>query len=138
MLHNTSRRSFLKNSTLALAGAAIMPDHVMSAFKRKEIVGIQLYSVRDDMKKDPLATLKQLASFGYKYVEHANYDNRKFYGYSPKEFKKVLHDLGMKMLSGHTRLNPEHWDESKKDFTDAWKVFHIKVCIRILIFLDFP
>jgi hypothetical protein len=46
-------------------------------------VGIQLYSVRDEMKKDPLGTLKQIASIGYKHVEHANYVNRKFYGYSP-------------------------------------------------------
>jgi sugar phosphate isomerase/epimerase len=25
------------------------------------------------------------------------------------------------MLSGHTRMDPGHWDETKKDFTDAWK-----------------
>ena len=31
---------------------------------------------------------------GYKYVEHANYVNRKFYGYSPSEFRKILDDLG--------------------------------------------
>lgn len=84
-------------------------------------MGIQLYSIRDDMKKDPLGSLKQLAGMGYKYVEHANYADRKFYGYTPLEFKKVLSDLGMKMLSGHTRLDPVHWDESKKDFTDVWK-----------------
>ena len=39
---------------------------------------------------------------GYKNVEHANYVNRKFYGYAATEFKKMLQDLGMKMPSGHT------------------------------------
>ena len=73
------------------------------------------------MGKDPLGTLKQLAGYGYKYVEHANYNNRKFYGYSAQEFKKILDDLGMKMHSGHTVLRKEHWDDSKKDFNDAWK-----------------
>jgi sugar phosphate isomerase/epimerase len=73
------------------------------------------------MKKDPLGTLKQLADMGYKNVEHANYVDRKFYTYSAKEFKKVLNDLGMKMPSGHTVLGKKHWDESKNDFTDAWK-----------------
>ena len=45
--------------------------------------------------KDPLGTLKQLAAMGYVYLEHANYIDRKFYGYSAPEFKKVLDDLGL-------------------------------------------
>jgi sugar phosphate isomerase/epimerase len=89
--------------------------------KDKELVGIQLYSVRADMGKDPLGTLKQLAAMGYKHVEHANYINRKFYGYTPSEFKKILDDLGIKMPSGHTVLGSQHWDPAKKEFTDLWK-----------------
>lgn len=73
------------------------------------------------MRKDPLATLKAVAEMGYKNVEHANYANRKFYGYTATEFKKVLADLGMKMPSGHTVMGANHWDATKKDFTDTWK-----------------
>jgi len=73
------------------------------------------------MKKDPEGTLKQLAKIGYKHVEHANYIDRKFYGYTPAEFKKILDGLGLKMPSGHTVMGKKHWDEGKKDFTDAWK-----------------
>jgi len=58
---------------------------------------------------------------GYKYVEHANYVDRKFYGYGAADFKKLLADLGMEMKSGHTVMNSKHWDDSKKDFTDLWK-----------------
>ena len=54
-------------------------------------------------------------------MEHANYNDRKFYGYPVKEFKKLLDDLGMKMPSGHTTLKMEHWDSAKKDFTVEWK-----------------
>jgi sugar phosphate isomerase/epimerase len=86
-----------------------------------ELMGLQLYSVRDDMKKDPKGTLKQLANIGYKNVEHANYVERKFYGFAPKEFRKILDDLGLKMPSGHTVMGKQHWDEAKKDFTDLWK-----------------
>jgi len=85
------------------------------------ILGLQLYSVRDDMKKDPLGTLKQLSAMGYKNVEHANYVDRKFYGYSATDFKKILADLGLKMPSGHTVMSGTDWDESKKDFSDKWK-----------------
>jgi sugar phosphate isomerase/epimerase len=117
----TSRRSFIKNSAVILAGSALLSKTAWAASKPSEIIGLQLYSVRDDMKKDPLGTLTQLAKIGYKHVEHANYIDRKFYGYSAKEFKKVLDDLGLKMPSGHTVMGKNHWDTAKKDFTDSWK-----------------
>jgi len=118
---NNSRRTFLKNSAFAAAGASLLSKLSFIDPADAEIVGIQLYSVRADMTKDPLGTLKQLAAMGYKNVEHANYNNGKFYGYSPTEFKKILDDLGMKMPSGHTVMGSLHWDETKKEFTDLWK-----------------
>ena len=120
---NNSRRTFLKRSTLAVAGSSILSrlSFANTIAKDNELVGIQLYSIRDDMGKDPLGTLTQLAAMGYKYVEHANYKDRKFYGYTTTEFKKILNDLGMKMPSGHTVLASQHWDTAKKEFTDLWK-----------------
>lgn len=117
----TSRRSFIQNSAVLLAGTALFSKAAFAASKPNEIIGLQLYSVRDDMGKDPLGTLTQLAKMGYKHVEHANYVDHKFYGYTAKEFKKVLDGLELKMPSGHTVMGKEHWDASKKDFTDAWK-----------------
>lgn len=117
----TSRRVFLKQSATALAASTFVSHAFASNIANKELVGLQLYSVRDEMKSDPIGTLKQIASMGYKHVEHANYVDQKFYGYAAKEFKKILSDLGMEMPSGHTVLNSAHWDTSKKDFTDVWK-----------------
>src|SRR5262245_9615395 len=118
---NTSRRTFIKNSALTLAGVALLSKNAFAASAPGgELVGVQLYSVKDDMRKDPLATLKAIAAMGYKNVEHANYIDRKFYGYSAAEFRKVLDDLGLKMPSGHTVMGKAHWDDSKKDFTDSW------------------
>ncbi len=96
----TSRRTFVKAGTVAALGTAIFPSAVFASGKPKGIVGLQLYSVREDMLKDPLGSLTQLAKMGYVYLEHANYVNRKFYGYSAPEFKKVLDGLGLKMISG--------------------------------------
>ncbi len=120
---NNSRRSFLKKSAFVMAGSSLLSKISFANLNTKdsELVGIQLYSVRDDMEKDPLDTLKQLAAMGYKNVEHANYKDRKFYGYSAREFKKILDDLGMQMPSGHTVLGSQHWDAGKKEFTDLWK-----------------
>ncbi|HCL04883.1 MAG TPA: xylose isomerase [Chitinophagaceae bacterium] len=118
---HSSRRSFLKNSGLALAATTLLPRDLFSQSNAKMLTGVQLYSVRAAMSKDPLGTLKALAEMGYKYVEHANYVNRKFYGYTAKEFKKILNDLGMQMPSGHTVMGKAHWDATKKQFTDLWK-----------------
>jgi len=86
----TSRRKFIQQSTAAVAGISLLSKINFLPAIESEIVGVQLYSIRTDMGKDPLGTLKKLAEMGYKNVEHANYINRKFYGYSPAEFKKYL------------------------------------------------
>lgn len=117
----TSRRTFVKSGALAVLGASILPRFSFSSSPQAATVGIQLYSVRDDMKADPKGTLKKLADIGYKVVEHAGYSDRKFYGSTPVEFKKILGDLGMKMYSGHVDFGMQAWDASKKDFTDTWK-----------------
>lgn len=118
---NQSRRKFIQNTTLAAVGTTLFQQFAFAAAKKGELTGIQLYSIRSEMKADPAGTLKQLAAMGYKHVEHANYINRKFYGWTAKEFKALLDDLGMKMPSGHTVMTSQHWDAKNNDFTDAWK-----------------
>jgi sugar phosphate isomerase/epimerase len=118
---NTTRRDFIKTGAMAIAGSAFLSSCNFSGSTKKELMGLQLYCVRDEMKVDPLSTLKELAKIGYQHVEHANYVDRKFYGYTAVEFKKILGDLGMTMPSGHTVFGPQHWDEAAKDFTDSWK-----------------
>ena len=119
----TSRRTFIKSGAMIALGAAILPRTALASFKpaANGMIGIQLYSVRDDMMKDPKGSLDQLAKMGYVYVEHANYVKEKFYGFSAPEFRKILDDLGLKMISGHTVMGKQHWDETKKDFSDSWK-----------------
>ncbi len=58
---NHSRRKFLKTGSFAIAGTIALPQLLRAATNKQEMVGVQLYSVRDDMKKDPLGTLKQVA-----------------------------------------------------------------------------
>ncbi|HUZ61886.1 MAG TPA: sugar phosphate isomerase/epimerase [Hanamia sp.] len=121
-----SRRKFIKNGSLSLAGTMILPKYFskvnsLNRASGPHIMGLQLYSVRDDMKNDPAGTLQKLSAMGYKNVEHANYIDRKFYGYSPVEFKKLLEGLDLKMPSGHTVMSADDYDTTKKDFTDKWK-----------------
>jgi sugar phosphate isomerase/epimerase len=118
---DNSRRDFIKTTALVVAGSALLSDELFASPKKIERLGLQLYSVRDAMGKDPMGSLKKLSDMGYIHVEHANYINRKFYGYTAKEFKKILSDLSLQMPSGHTVMTAKDWDNSKNDFTDKWK-----------------
>ena len=118
---DTSRRDFIRNTTLVVAGATLLPNDIFASPKKIERIGIQLYSVREAMMKDAMGSLKKIADMGYIHVEHANYINRKFYGYTAKEFKKILSDMALQMPSGHTVMTAHDWDATKNDFTDKWK-----------------
>lgn len=118
---STTRRNFLKTGGLSVAALAIGSHKLVAAASPGIYLGIQLYSVREDMGKDPSGTLKQLSDIGYRYVEHANYHDRKFYGYSPADFKKLLESYNLKMPSGHVVMTPTDYDFTKKDFADNWK-----------------
>jgi hypothetical protein len=55
-----------------------------------KFIGLQLWSVRDDMQKAPEETIAKVGEMGYSFVEAAGYSNGKFYGLKPKEFKKII------------------------------------------------
>jgi len=69
--------------------------------------GIQLYTLRDDMPKDPKGVLKKIAGFGYKQIE--SYEGAKgiFWGMSNTDFKKYMDDLGMKIVASHADINKD-------------------------------
>jgi sugar phosphate isomerase/epimerase len=117
----STRRTFIKTGALAFAGTTFLTNASCAAPAKRGIIGLQLYSIRDDMSRDPIGTLKKLTETGYEYLEHASYTERKFYGYPAIEFKKILDNLGLKMISGHTEMGRQHWDEARKDFSESWK-----------------
>jgi sugar phosphate isomerase/epimerase len=107
-----NRRKFLKATGLAASGllvgaqaskvfAASGLDNDTEAFKKIKKFGLQLYSLRADLPKDPKGVLKQVASFGYKQVESFVGNQGMFWGMSNTEFKKYMDDLGMTIVSSH-------------------------------------
>ena len=62
--------------------------------KRK--LAVQLYSLRNEAEKDFVKVLKTVADIGYVAVEPAG-----FFQLSPKEFRKIIADLGLEMYSSH-------------------------------------
>jgi len=98
------RRDFIINSGLALGALAIAPSLAFS-IKPKNI-GLQLYTLRDAFSKDAKKVLEHVAKSGYKEVETYGYSSEQgFFGTSPKDFKKILNDNGLKAPSGHYDFN---------------------------------
>ncbi len=104
------RNEFLKLSGgLALAGLTSKSGFASFAGESAKLknFGIQLWSVRDDLAKDPKGVLKQLASYGYKQIESFEGGKGIFWGMSNTEFKAEMDKLGMKIISSHCDINKD-------------------------------
>ena len=101
----TSRREFIRSTSMLAAGALITPS--VFDFKQKYI-GLQLYTVRDAMQKDPAGTLAEVAAMGYNSLEGATYTGtQNFYGMEAKDFAALLKKNKLVMPSSHYRLGEE-------------------------------
>jgi sugar phosphate isomerase/epimerase len=95
-----TRRNLLKQMAWVSAGSMVMNDAFALSDVKNKKVGVQLYTVRNEIGKDAMGTLKKVASMGFGEVENFGY-NGKFFGMSANEYKSVLSDLGMTAPSGH-------------------------------------
>jgi sugar phosphate isomerase/epimerase len=89
-----NRRTFLE----ILTAAAVLPRHLSwaAAEHRIEKIGLQLYTVRDQMKADFDGTIAKVASIGYKEVEFAGY-----FGRTPEQVRAVIDHNGLISPSCH-------------------------------------
>ena len=117
-----NRRNFIENTGM-VALSALLPLPSYSMFrKNKYKMGLQLYSIHQDMIKDTITTLKAAKAMGYEDFETFGFDSEKgtYYGYQAIEFKKILEDLQITTNSGHygfsSYLNKS--DDDLKRFTE--------------------
>ncbi len=109
-----SRRDFLVHTGGAMAAAAVLPS-LLGAQARTQ-VGLQLYCVREEFRKDPAGIpriVAELAKMGYQVVEFAG-----FAGLTPVQWKKILDDNGLKAEGHHTGWNLLQGDALKKTIDD--------------------
>src|ERR1700709_761907 len=101
----TTRREFLTQAGLVTAGMMIAPS-LLSARAASDIVGLQLYSLRNQLPADVKGVITKVAAAGYKEVETFGYSkSRGFWGLDAKAFSELLKDNGLKTPSGHFGLD---------------------------------
>lgn len=120
-----SRRKFLKSSAATIAAVASSGSLFAELTKKKNAVGIQLFTIPAMVAADFKGTLTKLASIGYKEIEFfgpyefsaketiegwnkfapmLGITKSAFYGYTPSDVKKLLKDLGLTTPSVHLDL----------------------------------
>jgi sugar phosphate isomerase/epimerase len=122
----TTRRSFLKQASLAIT--ALMMTKPSDLFAEQKLIGLQLYTVRDEIKKDVAGTVAKVAQAGYNSVEVSGYDKGKFFGLSPEDFLAIIKQNRLKTPSGHYSmddfLSKGDEDQLKRTVADAAKMGH--------------
>jgi sugar phosphate isomerase/epimerase len=98
---NFSRRQFLLTGATLASGSMLQSFDFLNENTQLKNFGVQLYTLRDDLPKDPKGVLKQLAGFGYKQVESFEGPKGFFWGMTNKEFKSYMDSLGMRIVSSH-------------------------------------
>jgi sugar phosphate isomerase/epimerase len=112
MTRDIDRREFL--GTVGSAGAMLAFGSLTDETAAKGLgpIGIQLYTVRDEMKKDFFGTLAKVARIGYKEIEFAGY-----FGYDAKAVRAALKQNGLVSPSSHIGFPVlgQSWDKIIED-----------------------
>jgi sugar phosphate isomerase/epimerase len=116
-----TRRKFIQQSSLLAAGLMVNKTDL---FKMHKDLGLQLYTVRDEVK-DLKNALQKISSAGYTNLELFGYNNRMFFGNTVAQFAAMLKENNLKTVSGHYGLSdmlhaPDYnWDTWKYLIEDA-------------------
>jgi sugar phosphate isomerase/epimerase len=151
----SNRRDFLRNASLLtagglLAGNAGMSANASSTGKANKTLGLQIYSLMDELYDDLPKRMKALKDMGYTKLELSRYKEGKIGGIDMMEFKKIANDAGLTIISslfdpyieGHTDpfLLDYHKDMMPK-VSEFWKRAaddHAKLGCKYVIQITMP
>lgn len=106
------RRTFIRDISMAAAGLcllpscrSILPSNPDTLGLKK--IGLQLYTLRDDMSKDTKGVLRQVAEAGYQQIESYEGPSGIWWGMGHKGFKEFVSGLGMEVVSTHCDIGKD-------------------------------
>lgn len=118
-----TRRTFIKKTGILGAATLLLPQINFASLKEQRY-GVQLYSFRDSMLKDPKKTLEKIAMLGFKEIESAGSKKGYYYGLTPKEMGATCKALGMKLTSGHVHLDA-NFEQTTEDAVSSGQEYLI-------------
>ncbi len=122
-LQAMNRRTFLETATTVTAATLLTSKVGWAASEHKiENLGVQLYTVRDQMKVSFYETLAKVASIGYKEVEFAGY-----FGLTPKQVRDALQNNHLTAPSTHVQY--DELDDKFPAVIEASKTIGLKYIV---------
>lgn len=116
-----NRRSFIQQAVLMAAGAAILPQVSCAGSAPEKRLGLQLYTLRNEISKDVVKVLERVAASGYQEVEVFGYSpSTHFWGFSPSAFAEILDSNNLKAISGHYDFDEYLGPDTKMQRFDAY------------------
>jgi sugar phosphate isomerase/epimerase len=113
-----TRRNFIINTSLAATAVLAMPSLAFTMEKKQ--IGLQLYTLRNELPADVKTVLEKVTHAGYKTVETYGFSIKdQFWGLSPIQLKKILDDNSLKAISGHYNLGTFLYDGNTAELTAA-------------------
>jgi sugar phosphate isomerase/epimerase len=118
-----NRRQFISRGAALLAAGSLANQHLYamaSAKSNKGRIGIQLYSIKDELAKDFKGSLQKLSDIGYSLVEPYGFTKDDFFGHTMKELSNMAKDMGMSISGAHIWSNISINNPTEKEW-DFWK-----------------
>jgi sugar phosphate isomerase/epimerase len=123
-----NRRNFIQKGMATLAvcqisGMAVMPaiaSNVGAKSKKRNRLGIQLYSIHKELPKDFTGCLKKLSDIGYTYAEAYGWNGKTFLDKSLKETASIFAGEGMQLIGTHCGTDILPADVETKEW-DYWR-----------------
>ncbi len=114
------KKNLIKSLMVITLVACFIGGSALTGFAAgKKNIALQMYSLRDDLKKDVKGTIEKMGKMGYTELEAASFDNGKFYGMEPEAFKALIEANGMKLISSHAGPNYTG-DQASWDAAMTW------------------
>ena len=116
------RKIFRCSISLCLLLTCFFATAIISEARNLKRIGVQLYTVRNEMEKDFDGTLKRISSLGYDELEFAG-----LFGRDPKTVRKTVEKLGMKIVGSH--INSDKLKENPESLIDETKALGAKYMV---------
>lgn len=140
-----TKREFLKKLSLLTLGGMVAgsaasvaaANKMTSTVAGKKVIGLQIYSLGKELTDDVPAGMKRIAEIGYSTIELAGYNNRKMGQYEVGEYRKIVEDTGLKIVSSH--VNPpvrKYSKDNTAEISEFWKQTvedHVKLGVRTMV-----
>lgn len=111
-----NRRSFIHQVAILTTGSVVLPMFSCAGANPEKGIGLQLYTLREQLPNNAVKVIEKVAAVGYQEVEVFGYSpSAQFWGFTAHAFSEILEANNLKAVSGHYDFDEYLGAGSKED-----------------------